>query len=367
MSIEKNEGCCSSSSCCGSSSSNKHEYTTGMVSTAVGDIIRIKSLNTFKDKVEHFRCRVSSFRNDYAIEPKLYALGNPDADSDVFVSANYKYSFDHLRRDLSGLNCWILVINTNGINVWCAAGKGTFGTGRIALAIKKSRLAEIISHKKIILPQLGAVGVSAHEIKKQTGFTVVYGPVYSKDIKNFINSGYTGNEEMRTIKFPFSERIKIAPLEFIPALKSFLWAALLVMIVTGITGTGIIFSQMYEFGLPLIILGLIAVLCGTVLIPLLLPFIPSKSFAVKGMILGFIPSIIAIFSLPSVILIVFSWVLFPAVSSYYSLLLTGSTTFTSPSGVEKELRKAIPLYFIALAAAIICLILYKLIQFGVLL
>ncbi len=365
MNDEKNKECCSSS-CCESSSPNGYGYAAGMITTVVGNIVRINSLNTFKDKFEHFKCRVSSFRNEYKIEPKLYALGNPDADSDVFVSANYKYSFDHLRRDLSGLNCWILAINTNGINVWCAAGKGTFGTGRVALAIKKSRLTEIVSHKKIILPQLGAVGVSAHEIKKQTGFTVVYGPVYSKDIKNFINSGYTANEEMRSIKFPFNERVKIAPLELIPALKPFLWAALIVMVITGITGTGIIFSQMYEFGLPLIILGFIAILCGTVLVPILLPFLPFKSFAVKGMILGFIPSIIAIFSIPSVVLIVFSWIVFPAVSSYYSLLLTGSTTFTSPSGVEKELRKAIPLYFIALAAAIICLVLYKLIHFGIL-
>jgi len=350
----------------GTTQPNCNGYTSGIIKTVAGDIVRINSAITFKDKVEHFRCRISSFRNNYTVESKLYALGNPNADSDVFVSANYKYSFDHLRRDLSGLNCWILIINTNGINVWCAAGKGTFGTGRLALAIKKSKLSEIVSHKKIILPQLGAVGVSAHEIKRQTGFTVLYGPVYSKNIKEFIGSGYKADEEMRTVKFPFSERVKIAPLEFVQALKPFLWAALIVMVVTGITGTGIIFSQMYKFGLPTVILGFIAVLCGTVLIPLILPFVPFRSFAIKGMIVGFIPPIIAIFTVPSVLLIIFSWLLFPAVSSYYSLILTGSTTFTSPSGVEKELKKAIPIYFIALLAAIICLILYKLIQFGVL-
>ena len=69
---------------------------------------------------------------NYKVDPGLYALGAPDADSPVLVSANFKMSFDLLREALPGRNAWILVLDTDGINVWCAAGKGTFGTEELA-------------------------------------------------------------------------------------------------------------------------------------------------------------------------------------------------------------------------------------------
>ena len=66
--------------------------------------------------------RWSIGRNNYKIEPGIYALGSPDKNSEVLVTANYKLSFDTLRKNLTGLNVWILVLDTKGINVWCAAG-----------------------------------------------------------------------------------------------------------------------------------------------------------------------------------------------------------------------------------------------------
>jgi hypothetical protein len=83
-----------------------------------------------------------------------------------------------------------LILDTKGINVWCAAGKGTFGTDELVGRILKTGLSEIVSHRKLVLPQLGAPGVSAHEVTKQTGFSVVYGPVRAKDIKAFLDSGF---------------------------------------------------------------------------------------------------------------------------------------------------------------------------------
>ena len=52
-------------------------------------------------------------------------------ESPVLVSANYKLSFDCLRSELTGFNAWMLVLDTRGVNVWCSAGKGTFGTNEI--------------------------------------------------------------------------------------------------------------------------------------------------------------------------------------------------------------------------------------------
>ncbi len=83
---------------------------------------------TLSDSLGAIRCRLGSFRMGYRVAPGLYAMGEPGHKSDVLVSANYKLSFDMLRRELKGLSAWILVLDTKGINVWCAAGKRTFGT-----------------------------------------------------------------------------------------------------------------------------------------------------------------------------------------------------------------------------------------------
>src|SRR5512142_76864 len=124
-------------------------------------------------------------RNRYRVDPGLYEVGSPGPDSDVFVTANYKLSFDNLRKNLSGINGWILVLDTKGINVWCAAGKGTFGTRELVNRIGLVSLEKIVNHKRLILPQLGATGVAAHKVKEETGFNVHYGPVRASDIGKF--------------------------------------------------------------------------------------------------------------------------------------------------------------------------------------
>jgi len=101
-------------------------------------------------------------RNKYRVGPGLYAVGTPGPESEVFVTANYKLTFDILRKNMTGLNVWILVLDTKGVNVWCAAGKGTFGTKELVSRIRLVSLERIVNHKRLILPQLGATGVAAH-------------------------------------------------------------------------------------------------------------------------------------------------------------------------------------------------------------
>ena len=93
--------------------------------------------------------------------------------SPVVVTANYKMTFDLVRRDLAGLDAWLLVLDTKGINVWCAAGKGTFGSDELLARLAATRLAEVVNHRRLILPQYGAVGVAAHTVRQKSGFTVV--------------------------------------------------------------------------------------------------------------------------------------------------------------------------------------------------
>ncbi len=345
-------------------------YSTGAVSTPAGSVFRVSSDWSRADYWGMIKSRSGAFRMNYAVAPGLYAIGDPTKESDVFVSANYKLSFDILRRELKGMNAWVLVLDTKSINVWCAAGKGTFGTDELIGRIASTKLEAVISHRRVIVPQLGAVGVNAAEVQKKTGFRVSFGPVQARDIPLYIEADYKKTKEMSTIQFPMMDRLVLTPMEINPAMKMFPWFAGAVLILFGLQPSGILFKSAWSGGLPILVLGLITVLAGAFLTPVLLPFIPFRSFAIKGWIMGLLSMLAVVpFLAPAVrgeiLLLVASWIFFPAMSSYIALQFTGSTTFTGMSGVKKELKIGIPLYLTAAGISIVLLLVYKIREWGI--
>src|SRR6185369_10655915 len=131
--------------------------------TAAGRIARISTETGFWDAWGACKARWGIDRMNYMVPPGLYAIGHPGPGDVVLVTASYKMSYDVVRRTLAGRSCWLLVLETYGINVWCAAGKGTFGTGELVRRVTSTGLAKVVNHRRVILPILGAAGVSAHE------------------------------------------------------------------------------------------------------------------------------------------------------------------------------------------------------------
>lgn len=313
-----------------------------------------------QDKVGALKVRLAINRHSYAVTPGIYAIGKPDSRSNVFVTSNYKLTFDLVRKDLDGMNAWILVLDTKGVNVWCAAGKGTFGTAELVRRIQLTSLKDIVLHKRLILPQLGAVGVAAHEIKEQTGFSVTFGPVRSRDIRSFVENGYKATTDMRRMDFPWFERLKLVPVEIVLSYKYLLIALILLLGITGIHQTGYSFDLILSKG-PMVLLNIFSgYLAGTVFTPIVLPYIPFRSFSAKGLVVGvFVTFMLLVFRiLGDNILEVFSWfMIIGSVSSFLAMNFTGASTYTSLSGVKKEMKIAIP-FQIGFAA--IGLILYTL-------
>jgi hypothetical protein len=316
-------------------------------------------------------CRLNNnFRMKYQVSPGLYALGNPTGESPVLVTANYKLSFNAVRSYLQNINAWILVIDTCGINVWCAAGKGSFCTKSIVKQIEASDLLSKVSHRIIILPQLGASGVSAQKLFKESGFKVKYGPVRASDIPLYLENNYTATFEMRTVQFSIVDRIKLVPMEVIPAFKKLLIVTLITAFFFGLTKTGIIYKNAYVGVLPIFIGGIVSVISGSILTPVLLPFIPFKAFTIKGLIMGILGSVFLLTGSSMFrndpYLLTLSVIAIPAFSSYLAFLFTGSTTYTSPSGVKKELKAAWPVYITASAISFILLIIILIKHWGIL-
>jgi hypothetical protein len=279
-------------------------------------------------------------RGRYRVNPGLYKIGDPDPQSPVLVTANYKLTFDILRSELEGVDAWILVLDTNGVNVWCAAGKGTFGTEELVSRVQATDLASVVSHRRLIVPQLGATGVAAHEVRQTCGFKVVYGPVRARDIKTFLGAGERMTEDMRRVTFTLSERLALVGAELGPVLK---WLILLGLVALLLDGAGSLLDRLGNAtlrGAPIIA----GFLTGTVLVPILLPWIPGRAFSLKGAISGVIVVGLTIMLIPSVhsaLGKVQVLLLGTAAASFFAMQFTGSTTFTSPSGVEWEMRRAL--------------------------
>jgi len=335
----------------------RESFAQGFIDTPVGPAPKIDSRLKAADILGRWAMRWGIGRNRYQVAPGLYAIGNPDSESPVLVTANYKMTFDVLRRDIAGLDAWIAVLDTKGINVWCAAGKGTFGTDELVARIQKIGLDKVVSHRKIILPQLGAPGTAAHEVKKRTGFSVCYGPVRSSDIKAFLNNGMKASPEMRLVRFSFMDRLVLTPVELTNLFgKSALLIILLLFAISGFSTEGYSLRLALFRGLSALGACLLGVAAGAVAAPVLLPWLPWRAFSLKGCFVGLLSALglilaagshIGHFELMALLFAV------PAVASYCAMNFTGSTPFTSPSGVEKEMRKFLPYQMVAagLAAA----------------
>ena len=310
---------------------------SGVNAGSGGPVIRsTTSVLTRGDRWDHILAGWGVNRSDHRVEPGLYALGSPTPDAPGFATANYTLSFDALRSALSGFDAYILVLDTYGVNVWCAAGQGTFGTDELVHRIRSSRPDEVVRHRRLILPQLGAPGVAAHEIKNRPGFKVQYGPVRAEDLPAYLVTR-EATPTMRQVRFNLQDRLVLIPVELVHVSPRMLLAAVAVFFLAGPLGSAAVAA---------------AVLAGAALFPVLLPALPTNPFSTKGFILG------AAVALPFAAAAAFGgpgavwWfragaalayvTALPPVTAYLALNFTGSTPFTSRTAVRREIFAYVP-------------------------
>lgn len=335
-------------------------FVTGSLETAAGPVPRVSSSPGWKDRLGALGVRWDAGRMNYTVDPGLYALGSPGDRSPVLVSANYKLSFDILRKALGDRSVWILVLDTNGINVWCAAGKGTFGTAELVERVRSSGLGNVVSHRDLVLPQLSAPGVAAHLVKKQAGFRVHYGPIRAKDAGDYLDRGFQATPAMRRKTFTLKERAEVIPVELVQAFRKALPLFPLFFLAGGLGGGGGFWESALRNGGFAVFALFVALLAGSILPPLLLPWLPGRAFSVKGLFVGFGTAILLlVFRSPDWSswtgrLEAGSWLLLvPAIAAYLAMNFTGASTYTSLSGVRKEMRFALPLEIVAAALGLV--------------
>lgn len=209
----------------------------------------------------------------FSTETGLRVIGDPGKNAPVFVTCNFDLTVRRVTRALRGLDCYLLVAPSKGINVWCAAGGGMFNAHSVTSVLKTSRIAEKVDHRTLILPQLSAPGIDVTRVEEETGWHCEFGPVYARDINDYVYANFEKTEAMRRARFPLGARIEMAVM----------WATPLSLVAA-------IPVAIFSLGsLP----GVLALIWGFTLFVFIfydqvMRFVPGPVGLVKTLVLGFV-------------------------------------------------------------------------------
>ncbi len=164
----------------------------------------------------------------FPVKTGLIRVGQPDSDSPVLVTCNFGLTVRRVIRALRGVDAYLLVANSRGINVWCAASGGHFTANDVISAVRTSGMENLVNHRRLILPQLSATGVERSVVEEKTGWRVVFGPVYAQDIPAYLANHNKKTAGMRTVRFDLSERLEMAvmwavPISVVPLVPLLIW------------------------------------------------------------------------------------------------------------------------------------------------
>ena len=140
----------------------------------------------------------------------LRRVGNPNERSPVFLSGNYTLTVQRVLRKLRGCDCYLLVANSRGSNVWCAAGMNEFTEYDVIDVINVSCIRDLVRHRRIIAPVYAAPGIDIRTIKKETGFNIQWGPTHLNDLPRYIANGLKRTHDMFQVKFGLQDRLEQA-------------------------------------------------------------------------------------------------------------------------------------------------------------
>jgi ubiquinone/menaquinone biosynthesis C-methylase UbiE len=295
----------------------------------------LRNFKGIKSQFRIYRCLFTGQVDRVAIEPGIYRSGNPDEHSPIIVTANYEYTYIKVMRDIKDIDAWVLCIDSNGINVWCAARGGDFGNIQLLNAIKATGIEQITNTKTLILPQLSAGGVSIPQLPKNFPFKIKYGPVWSNKIKEFVNDKPTKKpDSMKLAKFTFTQRIR-----------------------AGITHTTFLFRKIFWLpllGLLILLLALnkanylfwvgelaIWIILSNAIISIFFPLSKfTRKFVLKALFFGaitlFILSLFIWFIHYSVIYVLLQSLIIFWLSFFSTMSFSGYTMATSPREIQLE-------------------------------
>ncbi len=316
------------------------------------------------------RCRLGRFGAHSRVAPGLYALSRPDDASSVLVTASYRLSFDLLRKDLRGLSCWILVLDTRGLGVGCAAAGGLFSTDEVVTRVKASRLERVVEHRTLILPRLAAGSVDPEQVRRGTGFEVHFGPGRSSDVASHIRRAPAEASPPGVEDFSVLDRLALTPVEVgLSLTRWFPVFAFAALILAGLGPEGVGLGRALSGAWPLLLLGLTSVVCGSLFAPVFPTFGLPVPYFVRGWALGAAGTAVLLggiglrsFMDPSLLLACGAF--FPAASAFHAVRFTAAAPAAAGPLLRRETRAFLPFGVAAGILTCVGIVFWKLAAWG---
>lgn len=267
------------------------------------------------------------------MEPGLYTYGNPTVKSPVMVTANYQLTVRRVGNVLQKENAYLLVTDTMGENVWCAARGGKFSAKEVAEVIKATRINELVDHQRLILPQLSAGGIDHREVEKATGWKAKFGPIYARDIPAYLRTGKK-TERQRIISFGLRERLEMALQQsFFLSKFFFFW-----LFLAGLIGV-MIFPTLSFFAISILILPILWL--SYLLFAVMFPLFPTKSFLKRSIMYGFLLAIILatfnLFVYSKTLIGTSQWLVIGfAMGHFQGMDYSGASPISKPTEIDNE-------------------------------
>lgn len=138
-------------------------------------------------------------RSPSSVEPKLYAIGNPDSTSPVLFTTNFALTYHTVESDLTsaGFNGYLFAVNTGGLGVEAAVAGGQLTAEVIKREFEEAAfdLKEETTHKTLILPGLAAR--LQNDIEKAMGVATLVGPMDSGRLPKWLEENWPPNKEKK--------------------------------------------------------------------------------------------------------------------------------------------------------------------------
>lgn len=293
-----------------------------------------------------------AFRQTFSIEPGLYYTGREyDIKTPMLATCNYHMTVFGLWRKLKSRNVRILVIDTKGINVWCSSSKGQFSAEEISKQLTRYKKETLTENNKItlVLPKLSLSGVSIAELKKRSIVPKI-GPVYTKDLPDYLDDLPLRNRNKDKFQFSLKDRLFTLLPSLVQVLRYGIYITIGLFIWHYFFNTGI-----YWQVLPIFV---IIVVIYTILFPLL----PTKKFAVKGLVLYAV--LIAVLSIYYFqfensldrLTYIFYLAFLGGSNLYFSLSYTGNSGVSNYTLVKKEIIMFLPITVLFFLASLVTVI-----------
>jgi hypothetical protein len=301
---------------------------------------------TLLDYLKAFVCWLNAFKRTYAIEPGLYYTGDHyDRKAPLLVTSNYFLTIFLVIRRIRGFNARLLVIDTDGINVWCSASEGQFSHIKIIKQLDSYNRSLLTNEQRLplILPKLGLAGVNLQSLRKAK-IRPIIGPIYAKDLPTYLSQTPYKNRAEDQVLFGMQSRLYT----WLPGLLQSLGYSFAIVLLFWVIET--------VWGLPAPV-GIV-LLTGILVTayPILFPWIPGNRFAIKGLWLAAFTSlgicaltaldVLSLPDLPMTLLFTFG------TAVLFGLSYTGNSAVSNYSRVRKEIARFLPLYALLYAASL---------------